>query len=134
MYIIYLFHVISIVIQTAATEMLNTGNNSVANRCRTPDIMSDAAYVMLTQDSRSLSGHFALDEDILRRFGVKDFEQYAVAPGIICIGLWLGYLTPFSTMFQLFRGNQFYRRSKPEKTFLNNVVSSTPRHELDSNF
>jgi hypothetical protein len=105
-----------LVIQTAATDMLNTGNNSIASRCRTPNIMSDAAYVMLTQDSRSLSGHFALDEDILRRFGVTDFEQYAVASGIICIGLGQGCLTPLSTTFQLYRDSQCHCRRKPEKT------------------
>ena len=61
-------------------------------------------------------------------------------------GSWLWCLTPLSTMFQLYRGDKFYWWKKleyPKKTpdlsevtdkFLSeNVVSSTPLHEWDSN-
>lgn len=43
--------------------------------------MADAAYVMLARDSASYTGNFAVDEDILRQEGIRDFEQYAVKPG-----------------------------------------------------
>jgi citronellol/citronellal dehydrogenase len=43
--------------------------------------MADAAHWILTRDSRSLTGQFLLDEDVLRQAGVVDFGRYAVKPG-----------------------------------------------------
>ena len=48
---------------------------------RKPDIMADAAYVILGKDSGSYSGNFAVDEEVLVDVGVKDFDQYAHKPG-----------------------------------------------------
>ena len=48
---------------------------------RKPAIVADAAHAILLRDSRTFSGHFFLDEEVLRGSGVKDFEQYAVSPG-----------------------------------------------------
>ena len=45
-------------------------------RCRTPEILADAAHVILTKDSRSFTGRFAIDEDVLRSAGVTDFARY----------------------------------------------------------
>ena len=62
-------------IYTAAMEMLG-GGSEVKTQCRKPEIMSDAAYAILTKDSTSYSGHFAIDEEVLRGEGVTDFSQY----------------------------------------------------------
>jgi citronellol/citronellal dehydrogenase len=67
------------VIATAALAML--GGAVPTERCRTPEIMADAAHLILTKDSRSATGNFFLDEDVLRADGVTDFEKYAVEPG-----------------------------------------------------
>jgi len=48
---------------------------------RKPEIMADAAYHILTQDSRSLTGQCLIDEEVLRRAGVKDFSRYSQTPG-----------------------------------------------------
>ena len=55
-------------IMTAAMEMLG-GGTDIAKSCRTPEIMADAAYVMLTRDSKNFTGNFSIDEDILREEG-----------------------------------------------------------------
>lgn len=48
---------------------------------RKPAIMADAAYHILTQPSKSGTGRFLIDDEVLRAVGVTDFEQYAVVPG-----------------------------------------------------
>jgi len=67
------------VVATAALAML--GGAIPPERCRKPEIMADAAHVILTRDSRSATGNFYIDEDVLRADGVSDFERYAVEPG-----------------------------------------------------
>jgi citronellol/citronellal dehydrogenase len=67
------------VIATAALAML--GGITPPENCRTTDIVSDAAHIVLTRDSRAATGRFYIDEDVLREEGVTDFERYAVAPG-----------------------------------------------------
>jgi citronellol/citronellal dehydrogenase len=48
---------------------------------RTPEIMADAAYLLLTRDGHVETGQFFIDEAVLRGAGVTDFERYAVTPG-----------------------------------------------------
>lgn len=47
---------------------------------RTTDIMADAAFAILSKDSREFSGNFCIDEDLLRQNGVTDFSKYALNP------------------------------------------------------
>jgi len=65
-------------IMTAAMDML--GGDGIGAQCRTPQIMADAAYVILTKDSKNYTGNFCIDEAVLREVGVKDFSQY-LGPG-----------------------------------------------------
>ncbi len=67
------------VIATAALAML--GGMTPTENCRQPEIVADAAHVILTRDSRCCTGSFYIDEDVLREAGVTDFEPYAVRPG-----------------------------------------------------
>ncbi|HEY4594840.1 MAG TPA: NAD(P)-dependent oxidoreductase [Thermoanaerobaculia bacterium] len=67
------------VIHTAALAML--GGITPPENCRQPEIVADAAHLILTRDSREQTGRFLIDEDVLREAGVSDFEKYAVAPG-----------------------------------------------------
>ncbi len=66
-------------IATAAMAML--GGPDAFERCRKPEIMADAAYTVLTQDSKQCTGNFFIDEEILRNHGTTDFDVYAFKPG-----------------------------------------------------
>ena len=67
-------------IATAAVQNLLGGDTAIAG-CRTVDIMADAAHVILTRPSTEETGHFRIDDDVLRSVGVTDFEKYAVTAG-----------------------------------------------------
>jgi citronellol/citronellal dehydrogenase len=66
------------VIATDALKMIPGVN---LDQCRTPEIMADAAHAVLSAPASHASGQFFIDEDVLRRQGVSDFERYAVKPG-----------------------------------------------------
>ena len=66
-------------IGTAAVKN-NPGGEHVVNASRTPEIMADAAYRILTKDSRTITANFFVDEDFLREEGIEDFSGYRVNP------------------------------------------------------
>jgi citronellol/citronellal dehydrogenase len=67
-------------IATAAVKNL-LGGDDMIDASRTPEIMADAAHIILTTPSRELTGQFLLDEELLAASGVTDFDKYAVKPG-----------------------------------------------------
>lgn len=50
------------------------------NASRKPSIVADAAYEILTSPSRDVTGHFFIDEALLRERGIQDFSHYALHP------------------------------------------------------
>ena len=66
-------------IATAAVDML--GGDDMMKGSRKPDIMADAAYAIVTKDSGSYTGNFAIDEKVLQEVGVTDLDSYAYHPG-----------------------------------------------------
>lgn len=62
-------------IATAAVNNLLGGEEAI-KRCRKPEIMADAAYVIFSKSSRECTGNFFVDEDVLRESGIMDFSQY----------------------------------------------------------
>jgi citronellol/citronellal dehydrogenase len=64
-----------------ATVALQVIPGAEPERGRTPEIMADAAWQILTRDSRTTTGNFFIDEDVLAGTGVTDFARYAVSPG-----------------------------------------------------
>jgi len=67
------------VIATAAVAML--GGAVDLKNCRKPEIVTDAAHAILTRDSRTCTGNFFIDEEVLATEGVTDFSPYAYEPG-----------------------------------------------------
>ena len=65
-------------IATAALQMIP--GMDIA-RCRKPEILSDAAWLILTSDARTTTGNFFIDDVLLAAHGVTDFEPYSVTPG-----------------------------------------------------
>jgi len=66
-------------IATAAIEFAVSGQEGL-RRCRTVDIMADAAYVILTRPSREMTGQFLIDDTVLWEAGERDFDKYRVDP------------------------------------------------------
>jgi citronellol/citronellal dehydrogenase len=67
-------------IATAAIQNL-LGGAAVLQQCRKPEIMADAAHVILCRSSRACTGNFFIDEDLLREEGMTDFSGYAMGEG-----------------------------------------------------
>ena len=65
-------------IDTAALAMI-PGVDTAA--CRTPEVLADAAYIILNRESASCSGNFFVDDEVLASEGITDLEKYSVVPG-----------------------------------------------------
>jgi citronellol/citronellal dehydrogenase len=65
-------------IDTAALQMI-PGVDTAA--CRTPEILADAAYIILNRESKSCTGNFFVDDELLASEGIIDLEKYSVVPG-----------------------------------------------------
>jgi citronellol/citronellal dehydrogenase len=65
-------------IDTAALAMI-PGVDTAA--CRTPEILADAAYVILNRVSKETTGNFFVDDEVLASVGITDLDRYSVVPG-----------------------------------------------------
>jgi len=66
------------IISTVALQVIPGIDASLG---RTPDIMADAAWHILTSNSRTTTGNFFIDDEVLAAAGVTDLSRYAVTPG-----------------------------------------------------
>ena len=64
-------------IATAAMQMIPGVDVGL---CRKPEILSDAAWLILTSAS-SNTGNFYIDDTLLAAHGITDLEKYAMTPG-----------------------------------------------------
>ncbi len=65
-------------IDTAALQMI-PGVDTAA--CRRPEILADAAHIILNRESKGCTGNFFVDDELLASEGITDLEKYSVVPG-----------------------------------------------------
>lgn len=68
-------------IATAAIRFALAGDEGM-RRCRTVEIMADAAHAIFEKKARDFSGNFLIDDTFLYGEGVRDFDQYRVDPSL----------------------------------------------------
>jgi citronellol/citronellal dehydrogenase len=61
-------------IDTEAIRLI--AGQDARKKTRRPQIVADAAYWIITQPSRTVTGRFFLDDEVLRNAGVTDFSRY----------------------------------------------------------
>ena len=66
-------------IATAAVRNL-LGGDALMRMSRSPEIMGDAAHLIFTQDAKTFTGRFSIDDTLLYEHGLRDFDKYRVDP------------------------------------------------------
>ena len=67
-------------IDTAAVRNL-LGGDSLAKMSRTPEVLADAAYFILSKPADQCTGNCFIDEDVFAAEGITDLSHYSVVPG-----------------------------------------------------
>jgi citronellol/citronellal dehydrogenase len=75
-------------IATAAVQNLLGGDEAMA-RARTPEIVADAARVILERDPREATGNAYIDDEVLAEAGITDLERYRAADGELALDLFV---------------------------------------------
>jgi citronellol/citronellal dehydrogenase len=68
------------IIATSALRLL--GGEEMARASRTPEIVADAACLVVQKPARSFTGRFLIDDAFLAGEGVDDFDRYRVDPAV----------------------------------------------------
>ena len=69
-------------IATAAVKN-ELGGDDMMRFCREASFVADAAYVILGQTDRTISGNFFIDEKVLQAAGMTDFSSYTSVKGAL---------------------------------------------------
>lgn len=67
-----------------ATAAVNNhlGGDMIMKLSRTPELMADAAYIILTKNSREFTGNFCVDDEVMASVGITDLRSYQVDPSL----------------------------------------------------
>ncbi len=76
-------------IATAAVRNL-LGGETLIKMSRTPEIIADAAFYILSKSSTECTGNCFIDEEVLANEDITDLDKYAIEPGgKLCTDLFL---------------------------------------------
>ena len=75
-------------IATAAVQNLLGGDRAMA-MSRTPEIVADAARVVLEQDPRTATGNAYIDDEVLAGAGITDLARYRAGEGELALDLFV---------------------------------------------
>jgi citronellol/citronellal dehydrogenase len=75
-------------IATAAVMNL-LGGEAAMNQSRTPEIVADAAYAILTRPAAECTGNFFIDDEVLAEEGISDLSGYSAGTGEPVVDLFL---------------------------------------------
>ncbi|HET6991537.1 MAG TPA: NAD(P)-dependent oxidoreductase [Bacteroidia bacterium] len=67
-------------IATAAVKNI-LGGEELMNKSRKPEILADAAYFILSKNSKEVTGNFFIDDEVLAKEGITDLSKYSQVPG-----------------------------------------------------
>jgi citronellol/citronellal dehydrogenase len=83
------------IIATAAVQNLLGGERAI-RLSRTPQIVADAAGIILTKNSREFTGQHCIDDEVLRAAGITDLQVYRTVPGAdpLAPDLFVGDVSP----------------------------------------
>jgi len=63
-----------------ATSAIATFFPQMLENSRKPEIVAEAAYTIVSKNSKSTTGNFFIDEEVLKEEGITDFSSYAINP------------------------------------------------------
>jgi len=66
--------------RTAVVAAIWSRGEDLIQQCRKPEIVADAAHVILTR-GLDVTGNFFIDEHVLREEGLRDCSSYSCVPG-----------------------------------------------------
>ncbi len=74
----------------ATAAVLNLlGGDAAMNQSRKPEIVSDAAYAILTRPAGECTGNFFIDDEVLASEGITDLDGYRAGSGEPVVDLFL---------------------------------------------
>jgi len=81
------------VIATAAISNIVAGEEAFPH-CRKPEILADAAHLILSKKSSDYTGNFCIDDVLLNQNGITDFNKYRIDKNE---PLWKDFFVPDNT-------------------------------------
>ena len=82
----------SVIATAAITNVI--GDKASLAFCRSPEIMADAAAVILARNARDFTGQFCIDDVLLAETGMTDFSGHRIDSGQV---LWSDFFVPDDT-------------------------------------